>query len=158
MYWLERIVAIYRALSVIWYLHGVIGGSANHYPPPSGHPQSITSNLSHSSFAFHLPPYLPLHTIICDFSDSQMTRSASSRRPARTRSSPNGIMLIHRLRRWPSIKPALGQRNMFAAILVLNRTGQCQVRSLCFSRAFAEVFWIRSMTPSKHKTCHQGSA
>ena len=35
--------------------------------------------------------------------------------PANTRHSPNaGTMLVHRLRRWPNIVPALGERLVIA--------------------------------------------
>ena len=37
--------------------------------------------------------------------------------PANTRRSPNvGLLLAHRLRRWPNINPTLGERLVFAGI------------------------------------------
>ena len=48
------------------------------------------------------------------------TQCGVSTHPANTRRRPNAVpILAHRLRRWPSIKPALVQRLVFAGLAVM---------------------------------------
>ena len=52
--------------------------------------------------------------------------------PANTRRSPNvGTMLANRLRRWPNIVPALGERLVFAGICLCLLIKIANIRSPC---------------------------
>ena len=69
----------------------------------------------------------------------------------------HGLMLGHRLRRWPNIKPTLGERLVPAGLLVFADPDEQPIKKMTATRwpppATCRVFWPVS---SKHETLTQG--